>query len=56
LFDEEIKAFTFVNVKPMTKASQGYSLNMAIAVALEKGKIQLFDIYGNILLEWQTDN
>jgi len=43
-------------VKPIGRSSQGFSINTVVAVALSKGRLQLYDIYGNFIIEWATEN
>ena len=45
-----------MSVKAINKASQGYPLQMLVAVALRGGRLRLSDIYGNFLLEFTTDD
>ena len=55
-FDEEVLTYTFINVKSINRASQGFLVQMAVAVALRGGRIKVVDIYGNDLIEFQTEN
>jgi len=52
MFEEEVRAYRFINVKAINRSSEGYLLQMAVAVALPGGKIKMVDIYGNLLIEF----
>ena len=52
MFEEKVRTFRFINVKAINRSSQGYMLQMAVAVALPGGKIKMIDIYGNHLIEF----
>ena len=51
-YGEEVLCHQFLSVKAINKASQGYAIQMIVAVALPGGRLQLSDIYGNFLLEF----
>ena len=51
-FEEEVLTYTFINVKSINRASQGFMVQMAVAVALKGGRIKVLDIYGNDLIEF----
>ena len=55
-YGEEVLCHQFISVKAINKSSQGYSIQMIVAVALPGGRLQLSDIYGNFLLEFMTEN
>ena len=56
MFDAKVRTFKFINVKSINRNSAGHHHQMAVAVALPGGRIQMVDIYGNHLIEFQTEN
>ena len=48
--DSPIIAFDYMNVKPLGKASSGTLLNVAVAMAVEGGRVKVKDVYGNALM------
>ncbi len=53
---EQVLCHQFISVKAINKASQGYHVSMLAAAALPGGRLQLTDIYGNFLLQFQTED
>ena len=51
-FGDQVRTFEFINVKSIHRASQGFMVQMAVAVALPGGRIKVIDIYGNDLIEF----
>ena len=51
-FGDQVRTFEFINVKSIHRASQGFMVQMAVAVALPGGRIKVIDIYGNDLIDF----
>lgn len=53
--EEDIVCFKFIYIKPLTRSQGGSTMNIGFLVALESGIIKLYDLYGNLLYQLETN-
>ncbi|CDW81154.1 UNKNOWN [Stylonychia lemnae] len=53
---EKIVAYEFITIKPLGKSPNGLLISSAIAVGLESGQVKVYDLFGNLLMDFHVGN